>query len=301
MHAHEPFSLKEVQALPDFALTTPHYTTASDGVQLAYYPFVRNDNTAITILYAGAGLYGNKAYQWVAKTLSAEHNIGCYMFDLRGHGYSQGERGDAPTIERVWHDVAEVIDFVKHKHPNKPLYLVGHSSGAGLIINYAAQAASSKEDGYIFLAPFLGPQSNTDKKHEYPEQRFIKSVRPWIYILGMMFPNSWFTHCNALFFNYSNDLLQDDPLILPHYTFAMSCATTPYDIENLLPKLKKPTSMYIGAHDEQFVPEGVIAYKNLICAPVHAQILPDAAHISILINTPALIAKSITHNSKELI
>jgi len=270
MYAHEPFSLKEVQALPDFALIAPQFMKASDDVQLAYYPFVRDDNTTITILYAGAGLYGNKAYQWVAKRLNEDHNIGCYMVDLRGHGHSQGERGDAPSVERVWQDVREIVEFVKHNHPGKPLYLVGHSSGAGLIINYAAQTADSKEDGYIFLAPFLGPKSNTDKKHDHSDERFIKSVRPWIYALGMMFPNSWFIHCKALFFNYSDELLQQDPLILPYYTYAMSCATTPYDIETLLPKLRKPTSIYIGAQDEQFIPEAVIAYKNKITAPVFA-------------------------------
>lgn len=296
MHAHEPFSLKEVQALPDFTLTSPHFFKASDDVQIAYYPFVRDDNTAITILYAGAGLYGNKTYQWVAKTLNEEHNIGCYMVDLRGHGHSEGERGDAPSIERVWQDIVEIVTFVKQKHPGKPLYLVGHSSGAGLIINYAANTADPKEDGYIFLAPFLGTKSNTDKKHDNPDERFIKSVRPWIYVLGMMFPHSWFTHCKALFFNYSDDLIKQDPLILPFYTFATSCATMPYDIENLLPKLKKPTSIYIGAQDEQLIPEAVIAYKNLISAPVHADIVPDAAHISILVKAPTLIAKSIERN-----
>lgn len=297
MQTHEPFSLKEVQSIPDFALAAPQFLAASDGVQLAYYPFANDDNTAITILYAGAGLYGNKAYQWVAKTLNNDHNIGCYMVDLRGHGHSHGERGDAPSIERVWQDVAEMVQFVKQKHPDKPLYLVGHSSGAGMIINYAAQAAHHKEDGYIFLAPFFGPKSNTDKKHEHPDQRFIKSVRPWIYVLAMMFPNSWFVHCKALFFNYSNELLQQDPLILPYYTFAMSCATTPYDIEHLLPKLKKPTSIYIGAQDEQFIPEAVIAYKNLIPAPAHVKIIPGAMHISILVNAPTLIAKSLQQNT----
>lgn len=293
MNAHEPFSLKEIDALEDFALANPQHLKASDGVNLAYYRFTNDDNRAIAILYAGAGLYGNKTYQWVAKTLNEKHNIGCYIFDIRGHGNSEGERGDASSINQVWDDVAQAVELVKSQHADKKLYLVGHSSGAGLIINYAAQRSNRLEDGYIFLAPYLGPQSETEKTHEHTDQRFIKSVRPWIYILGMLFPNTWIIHCKALFFNYSDALLQQDPLIVPFYTYAMSCATTPYDVTPLLQKIDKPVGLFIGAHDEQFIPEKVIAYKNLIHAPVHAQIVDNAAHLSILVKAPQLIAEYI--------
>ncbi len=293
MNAHEPFSFKEIDAIQDFTLTKPQFLTASDGVQLAYYPFVNDDNRAITILYAGAGLYGNKTYQWVAKTLNEQYNIGCYVFDIRGHGHSEGERGDAASINQVWDDVAQAVGFVKNEQVDAKLYLVGHSSGAGLIINYAANNTQTLEDGYIFLAPYLGPQSGTAKTHEHADQHFIKSVRPWVYMLGMMFPNSWFIHYKALFFNYSDVLLQADPLILPFYTFAMSCATTPYDITPLLQKINKPVGLFIGAQDEQFIPEKVIAYKDLIHAPVQAQIVENAAHLSILLDAPALIAQYI--------
>ena len=293
MNAHEPFSFKEIDALENFPLEKPQYLKASDGMKLAYYPFVHDDNTAITILYAGAGLYGNKTYQWVAKTLNEQYNIGCYIFDIRGHGNSEGERGDASSINQVWDDVAQAVEFVKRHHTDKKLYLVGHSSGAGLIINYAANRTNTLEDGYIFLAPYLGPQSETEKSHEHADQRFIKSVRPWIYILGMLFPNSWIIHCKALFFNYSDALLKQDPLIVPFYTYAMSCATTPYDVTPLLQKINKPVGFFIGDQDEQFIPEKVIAYKNLIHAPVETQIVNNAAHLSILVKAPKLIAEYI--------
>ena len=293
MHAHEPFSYTAIDALEDFTLAQPHYMKASDGVQLAYYSFLSDDNHAITILYAGAGMYGNKTYQWVAKTLNEKHNIGCYIFDIRGHGHSEGERGDAPSIKQVWDDVAHAIEFVKKKHADKKLYVIGHSSGAGLIINYAAQCDTMLEDGYIFLAPFLGPKSHTDKKHEYADERFIKSIRLWVYALGMMFPNSWIIHCKALFFNYPDARLQKDPLILSFYTFAMSCAVTPYDIKTLLPRITKPVGIFIGDGDEQFIPEAVIAYKDLLVAPSDTKIVPNAAHLSILLHAPTLITKSI--------
>jgi len=292
----QPFSFDVINALPAFELKKPSFLEVSDHVALAYYAYAAPADKTIVILYAGAGLYGNKTYQWVAKTLQEKHTIGCYIFDLRGHGNSQGERGDAPSVTRVWQDVAESIAMVKKAHPNAKLYLAGHSSGAGLIINYAANADNHQEDGYIFLAPFLGPQAETNRTHADPSKNFITKVRTWVYIAGSIFPNSFFIHKKAIFFNYSAELLAADPLIVADYSYAMSAATTPYDVQPLLKKLNKPVGIYIGKDDEQFLPEKVIAYKDYIPAPTTTEIIENCGHLSILVKAPELIASFIKHN-----
>jgi alpha-beta hydrolase superfamily lysophospholipase len=297
MNATGPFSFKEIDSIEKFNVIEPQFLKASDGVQLAYYSFLNPSNKEIVIFYAGAGLYGNKTYQWVAKMLQEEHGIGCYIFDIRGHGNSGGPRGDAPSIDRVWLDVEQAIEFVKSKNPHSKIYLVGHSSGAGLIINYAAHINKKLEYGYIFLAPYLGPKSNTAKAHQNSSASFIKNVRSWVYILGAMLPNSFITHFKSVFFNYPDDILKADPLILAYYTYTMSCATTPYDIDLLLKKIDKPVGIFIGKNDEQFLPEKVIAYKNLINAPVQTEIIENTAHLSILLQAPKLISDFIARRS----
>ena len=296
MNNATPFSFKEVDALEKFDLTAPLFLKASDGVELAYYKFVDSSSKKIVVLYAGAGLYGNKTYQWVAKTLQEKHGIGCYIFDVRGHGNSQGPRGDTPSIERVLLDVAQAVEFVKKENKNSKLYLTGHSSGASLIINYVANTEQRTEDGYIFLAPYLGAKADVAKKSTAPYESFIKNVRVSAYVLGAFFP-TFVAHWKALFFNYSAKLLVADPLIVPSYTYAMASATSPYDIDGLLQKIDKPVGFFIGENDEQFVPEKVIAYADLISTPVKTKIVEDAAHLSILVKAPQLIADYLT---KEL-
>ena len=286
----QAFSFKEIEAIESFDLVKPSFLQASDGVQLALYQYASPEDKNVVILYAGAGLYGNQTYQYVAKRLHEEYGIGCYIFDIRGHGHSQGERGDAPSIQQVWDDVTQAVQFVKAQHPQAKIYLTGHSSGAGLIINYAAHTANTLEDGYIFLAPYLGPKSETLKDHARADESFVTAIRPWVYILGMLFPSSSMIHWNAVFFNYPQYVLQADPFIVPVYTYVMSSATTPYDIETLLPQVKKPTAVFIGNHDEQFDPEKVIARTKLIQAPVASYLVHDAGHLSILLQTPQLIA-----------
>ena len=292
-----PFSLKEINAIPNFILTSPKFLTASDGIQLAYYPFADSSSKNIVILYAGAGLYGNKTYQSVAKTLYEKYNIGCYLFDIRGHGHSQGARGDGPSIQQILNDVSSAVTFVKNQHPKAKIYLTGHSSGAGLIINYNATSACPLVNGYIFIAPYLGPNSKALKEHKNSDQSFVKSIRAWVYILGTIFSTSSCIHWNAVFFNYSLQLLKEDPLIVPEYTYVMSMATTPYEVSDLIGKIKTPTAIFIGSDDEQFISSKVLSYSQLIKAPVQTKLIDGAKHLSILLDTPQLIAQYIQETS----
>lgn len=297
----EPFSFAEVNQLEQFDLKKPNFIPASDGVNLAYYAFVPEQKAKhAVILYAGAGLYGNKTYQWVAKTLQEKYDIATYIFDVRGHGHSEGERGDAPSVEQVWQDVALAVAFVKGQYESAEIYLVGHSSGAALIMNYALYQSDHQEEGYIFLAPYLGPKAeNVYYSYADSNKNFIKSVRWWVYILGSIFSNSFVAHWKAVLFNYPQRVLEQDPLIVDYYTYAMSMATTPYEIGSILPSITKKSALFIGKNDEQFIPEQVLEYGKLLGGITDMRIVDDVAHISLLLKAPELIAHWIT-NQKEL-
>ena len=265
-----PFSFEEIQSLP---------------------PIIPENPSAIVIFYHGAGLYTNKTHQWIGLQLQKEFNVGCYMVDIRGHGHSGGPRGDTPTIEQVWKDVDTFVENVKHRHPDLPLYLAGHSSGSGLLLNYNAFSKKSDDiQGYIFIAPYLGPNSGTLKEHKNPQQNFVKKMRLWVYILNSLISWNFLQHIHAVFFNYPAFLLKEDPLIVTSYSYAMSAATTPYEVQKLFAQLTKPFAIYIGQYDEQFLPEKVVAYKK---EQAIAEIVPQEKHLSILLKTPELIAKTI--------
>lgn len=293
-----PFSLEEIKNIPEFELRVPNFLKSTDGINLAYYEFMPESHPrAIIIFYHGGGLYINKTYQWVGLQLQEHYNIGSYFIDIRGHGKSGGPRGDAATIDQVLEDINTVIEFVRIKHPNVPLYLVGHSSGSGLLLNYS-KYQNKREDyrGYIFLAPFLGPQSGTLRYKNRSDKSFIKKVRVLVYILNNIFNINILKHIPTIYFNYSRDLLKQDPLILSYYTYAMSCATSPYHIKEIFENIDKPFGIYIGQLDEQFIPEKVIAYKNVahkVANRSHAQIVPEAKHISILCQAAELISQAI--------
>ncbi len=62
----------------------------------------------------------------IADPLSKE-GYTVYGLDLRGHGLSDGNRGDYPSKDRLARDLCETIAFVKQKVP--VVILLGHSLG----------------------------------------------------------------------------------------------------------------------------------------------------------------------------
>jgi acylglycerol lipase len=100
-NAAKPFALEKLEFLKSFPVKSPEYIQASDGYNLAYYAFVPEAPKAMIIFYHGAGFYGSALYQYFAAQFAEKHNIGCYLFDIRGHDNSEGARGDTPSIKQV--------------------------------------------------------------------------------------------------------------------------------------------------------------------------------------------------------
>jgi len=289
----DPFSFTELEQVSKLSTKKPSFIQATDGIKLAYYPFVPKNPSSIIIFYHGGGLYSNASYQHIGSRLEKDFNTGTYFIDIRGHGYSEGKRGDAPSINQVLDDITTIIQMVRANHLNVPIYLAGHSSGAGLLLNYSNYEKRRDDlySGNILLAPYLGPRVGVEKSNA---PLFVKKVRIWIYLLNQICKIPLFKHIPAVFFNYSAEILKKDPQIILSYTYTMSCATTPHNPALLFEQLRKPTFMFIGDKDEQFNAEKVVAFaKYNKKEMVTTKIIPNAKHLSILLQAPELISLAI--------
>ncbi len=57
--------------------------------------------------------------------------------DLRGRGKSEGERFYVEKIDDYVSDLSQTIELARSKHPQKPVYLLGHSAGGVTSVTYA--------------------------------------------------------------------------------------------------------------------------------------------------------------------
>jgi len=64
-----------------------------------------------------------------------------YAMDLRGHGNSGGRRSYADSMDQLVEDLRSFVSFVKKHEKGKKIFLVGHSFGGQLVLNYGARHA----------------------------------------------------------------------------------------------------------------------------------------------------------------
>ncbi len=158
-----PFSFRELQESGRYDPAPVNTLAADDGVLLSYRSYVPADPNSVVLFYHGGGAHSGAGYRHPTAGLQQRFRAAVYTPDLRGHGASEGPRGDAPTPLQVWADVTTFIRYLRAEHPRLPLFLGGHSSGAGLTLNYTAQKAREQVEGYVFLSPHFGFRSNTER------------------------------------------------------------------------------------------------------------------------------------------
>ncbi|MFQ5884160.1 MAG: alpha/beta hydrolase, partial [Thermoplasmata archaeon] len=105
-----------------------HLLVASDGLTLFLWkwePQTEYPRKSALLLLHGLTAYCG-AYSMMTEPL-AERGFTIYGLDLRGHGLSDGNRGDCPNEDRLVKDICEAIDFVKERH--ETVVLLAHSLG----------------------------------------------------------------------------------------------------------------------------------------------------------------------------
>ena len=127
----------------------PHYfVSTSDDKILFLRAWVPQEETDIAILIFHGITAHSGPYAMIGEAL-LKFGFAVYGLDLRGHGLSDGNRGDYPSKERFIQDIGETIAFVKKMH--KRLLILGHSLGVMTAI-YASNNFLKDIDGLILLS-----------------------------------------------------------------------------------------------------------------------------------------------------
>ena len=256
----------------------------NDNINLAYYEFKAKENQIASLIFLhGGGAYSLSGYEQLAQNLS-DNNISTYLLALRGHGNSEGPRGDTPSAEQVWNDLHDFIEYVKIQNYDYPLFLGGHSSGCGLILNYNTYKQNSKINGFIFIAPEFGYKSNTENENiEIP----FANVEVTYFVKNAISGGKEHGNTPAVFFNYPEDVLISQPLINKYITVNMSNAMTPDEPKSQFKEIDKPFGLFIGADDELLIPEKVIAFHTYANEEISSisisSIIKNKNHLSILL------------------
>jgi pimeloyl-ACP methyl ester carboxylesterase len=292
MKQKEPFSFSEIINTRPVTIPEPEYFPASDKIKLAYYSFLPKSDAVCSLVFLhGGGAHSTGGYQYIADGLRKKYQVKVYLLDLRGHGNSGGPRGDSPSAKQIWIDLKLFISFIKRENPDLPLYLGGHSSGGGLVLNYATWKDKTPVDGYIFISPRFGYKSKTDR---YPVHK-DPFGRPRIltYLVNLLTGGFFFGHGIAVDLSYPDEILNKNPLLLKSYSYNMAKAVYPSNPRQQFKNIDKPFCLLVGENDELFFSERLIQYGDLpgpnIKKNSSCMLVKKANHLSVVLTADEFI------------
>ncbi len=122
--------------------TTPNwdYFVNSTGLKLCYRSFLPKSPPIEKLIIACHGMAAEADYFILfADQIVEQTGTAIYAMDYRGHGRSDGQRGDIKNFQGIIDDFKEFIEFIQPKHPEIPLFILGESMGGIVSLNLVSQ------------------------------------------------------------------------------------------------------------------------------------------------------------------
>ena len=138
-----------------------------------YYQSWHPQRLAQAILVIIPGMGGHSGIFTKMVEYLIERNYSVYSFDVRGNGKSPGQRGYINSWAELRADLKAFLNLVTSQEPTLPLFLIGHSVGGTIALDYVLREAH-KIQGLILMSPGLG-----------------FGVSPWKLWLGQILSRLW--------------------------------------------------------------------------------------------------------------
>jgi alpha-beta hydrolase superfamily lysophospholipase len=267
---------KTVQPVVETPLSEPYapevgVLTAADGAKLplrAWLPKAAVSGTdapkAVILGVHGFNDYSN-AFDMPGRWL-AERGYAVYAYDQRGFGGAP-HRGYWPGSLTLDQDLAEAARLLERRYPGVPLYYLGESMGAAVVMTALARDIAPAPAGTILVSPAVWSRN------------FMPFYQRWaLWFVGHTMP--WLTFTGRGLGRQASDNIEmlrafsRDPQVIK--------ATRSDAIKGLVdlmdqamrsaPKLKGPILMMIGAHDQIVPPRPQWAAARALPDPVHQRV-----------------------------
>ena len=163
-------------------MTSPYLKCDGEGIldtlgtEISYRYWLSEKTTRVMIYIHGIGSHSGRAY-YLADFFK-KNNTSIYAMDQQGYGKRKGRKGHVKRNNDCIQDILAFIEHVKEKHPNKPIFLVGHSWG-GLNVLLAAYKKPDIQ-GLIISSPFIEVSMKKPLLH--------KITAPFTPIVSVIYP-----------------------------------------------------------------------------------------------------------------
>ena len=135
----------------DPMLNGDHVLTA-EGYRLPLGRWLpRGEIKAVVLGLHGFNDYGN-AFHYLQEAVVDAGHVAIYAYDQRGFGATKSPGIWAGT-ETLVNDARTVTNLLRARYPHRPLFLMGESMGASVVLLALAKGNSLPADGAVLIAP----------------------------------------------------------------------------------------------------------------------------------------------------
>lgn len=245
-------------------------TTTDDGLQLHLRHWAAPAPARGQLLIChGLGEHIER-YAHVAAALNAA-GWDVHGWDHRGHGRSEGRRGDIPAHDALLRDTARVIDAVrKAAGSGQRFVLLGHSLGGLIAARFAAEAMTGKPaawsrplDGLVLSSPALDAGLSGGQKLALA---VAEKLAPGLAVGNGLRPE-WISRDPAVVKAYANDPLVHDRITARLTRFIVDAGSR---VIGDAPRWQIPTLLMWAEADRCVAPRGSEAFASAAPANVVA-------------------------------
>ena len=131
--------------------------TSHDGINIFIRAWISDKPQRVLVCVQGLGGHGGY-YKELAHQLAFEGTV-VVAPDLRGHGLSEGVRGDINGFDRYLADIDSAVTWASTTWPDNPIFVLGESMGASIAIQYVVSEQYYAHQillaGLVFVSPVL--------------------------------------------------------------------------------------------------------------------------------------------------
>jgi alpha-beta hydrolase superfamily lysophospholipase len=131
------------------------WLSSKDGISIFVHAWVPDNPQRVLVCVQGLGGHGGY-YRELACQLALTGTI-VVAPDLRGHGHSEGMRGDIDRFDRYVMDVDIAVTWASTQWPDTSIFVLGESMGASIAIQYVTRGMYQTNTlplaGLVFVSP----------------------------------------------------------------------------------------------------------------------------------------------------
>jgi pimeloyl-ACP methyl ester carboxylesterase len=275
-------SLAHFQSIDFSDLPNLSTATARDGQALAYRFYPSPAGKVVLLLHGSAG--SSASVHALATGLARHGAAVVYALDLRGHGAS-GPRGDVRYIGQLDDDLADLSAWIRARHPGQQLLLAGFSATGGLALRIAAGPQGRLFDGYVLLAPYLGPFAPTNRPGG---GGWAQVSMPRILALTALSSLAIRKWEGLTVVRYAVNPAAPFPTT-PSYSYRLARSIqAPLGLASAFARVSEPVTIIVGSSDEQMRPDQYTPLVQPRGNKVTVTIVPGSTHIGVITDALAV-------------